>query len=108
MVVFGDGTAAHSAPLAVWWERLAAAIVDGVIVGFSLFFLLFIVFGLTRRSHLVTADHRSFYTSLPTAFIVASVIGALAGLVYFALLDGGTSGQTVGKRVMNIAVICQP
>jgi uncharacterized RDD family membrane protein YckC len=104
LVVFANGSGPHSAPLAQWWERGVAAVVDGVIVGSSLFFLLFIVFGLTRRSeHLVTVDHRTFYTSIPTAFIVASVLGALAGLAYFALLDGGTSGQTVGKRAMSIA-----
>ena len=36
---------------------------------------------------------------------LAQALGALVGIVYFASLEGGPTGQTVGKRTLGIRVI---
>ena len=86
MADFGPGVSdagnVRSGPRASFWLRLAAAIIDGVLLG---------VIG-----------------SIITV-IVGDVLGAavnlLLGLAYYAYLEGSASGQTVGKRVMSIRVI---
>ena len=86
MTDFGPGVSdagnVQSGPRASFWLRLAAAIIDGVLLG---------VIG-----------------SIIT-FIVGDVLGAavnlLLGLAYYAYLEGSPSGQTIGKKAMNIRVV---
>jgi uncharacterized RDD family membrane protein YckC len=57
--------------------RFLAAIIDGVIVGLANFVL---------------------------RVLGAPLIGFVVSLAYFAYFEGGESGQTIGKRAMNIRV----
>src|SRR3989442_12726085 len=63
-----------------FWRRFAALLLDGLIVG--------VVFGA-----LVIGLRGTGY-----------VIGWVGGLGYFVVLEGGPSGQTLGKRVLGIRV----
>lgn len=78
----GEGGNPRSGPRASFGLRLVAALIDG--------FLLFVV-GLVLSV--------IFRRALGTALQI------LAGLAYYAYLEGSPSGQTVGKHVMNIRVI---
>ena len=71
-----------SGPRATFGVRFVAALLDGV--------LLFIV-GLVIR--------------LLLGVVVGFAINLVAGLAYYTYLEGSPSGQTVGKRAMNIRVI---
>jgi uncharacterized RDD family membrane protein YckC len=72
---------AASGPRAGFWRRFAAAFIDGIILG---------VIGLALGAALKGGG---------------SVISLLIGIAYFVYLEGGESGQTVGKKAMGIRVI---
>jgi uncharacterized RDD family membrane protein YckC len=61
-------------------ERLVAAIIDSVLIGVVSF-----VFGIVGPA--------------------GRLLGFLVGLAYYIYLEGSPSGQTIGKRVMNIRII---
>ena len=110
-------------PLAHWWKRLVAWIIDGLVVDtvFFVFYLLaYLVLFLqvagtaTFPANGVNGTNGTNGTngppapSLPAGFwiaIVGVVLAALvAQLLYFAVGNGMFRGQTVGKLVMGIAV----
>lgn len=70
-----------SGPRATFGQRLGAYLIDLVLVAV----VQGIVWALTNED-------------------VASAIGLLAGLAYFAYFEGGPTGQTIGKRVVGIRV----
>ncbi|MDQ3662497.1 MAG: RDD family protein [Actinomycetota bacterium] len=70
-----------SGPRANFGQRLLALIVDGVILAIVQL-LLQALFG---RS--------------------ANLLSALAGLAYYVYLEGSPSGQTVGKKLLNIRIV---
>ena len=78
----GDAGGVQSGPRASFWLRLAAAIIDGVLLG---------VIGSIIT--LIVGD------------VLGAAVNLLLGLAYYAYLEGSASGQTVGKRVMSIRVI---
>ena len=67
-------------PRASFGQRFAAAIVDTVI--------LFVVSAVLGR-----------------VGVAGSLIAALIGIGYYIYLEGSPSGQTVGKKVMNIRIV---
>lgn len=73
--------AVASGPRATFGQRLGAYLIDLVLVAV----VQGIVWALTNED-------------------VASAIGLLAGLAYFAYFEGGPTGQTIGKRVVGIRV----
>ncbi len=80
-------------PLADWWQRLLAILIDGVILGLFLGIVSRIV---ERGSYSVgTFDIRHWS---------ADVIAALGSIAYFALLQGSARGQSVGQMALGIAV----
>jgi uncharacterized RDD family membrane protein YckC len=78
----GGAGSVQSGPRASFWLRLAAALIDGVLLG---------VAGTIIR--VIVGD------------VLGSAVNLLLGLAYYAYLEGSPSGQTVGKRVMSIRVI---
>ena len=70
-----------SGPRVGFWNRFAAAFVDGILLGIATLVLLAIVGYNTSRA-----------------------LGALLALAYWTYFEG-TSGQTVGKKAMGIRVI---
>jgi uncharacterized RDD family membrane protein YckC len=71
-----------SGPRASFGVRLVAAIIDGIIVG---------IVGLLG------------YVLFSRA--LGQLVNVVLGLVYYTYLEGSPSGQTVGKRAMNIRVV---
>ncbi len=74
---------AGAAPMAEWWRRFAALLIDVAIMWIPLGFLT-----------------RSMDMGRYSGFAVYVVIG----VTYFALLNGSRKGQTVGKMVWTIQV----
>jgi uncharacterized RDD family membrane protein YckC len=107
------------ARLASFWERLGAFVIDVILTGlFALPALIALEVG---PRHMVSCrvengtitgfdDEPNALCTVPngltwTLFGVL-ILGALVGLVlYYALLEGGSKGQTVGKWVIGIRVV---
>jgi uncharacterized RDD family membrane protein YckC len=70
-----------AAPLADWWRRVAALVIDIAIMWIPL--------------ALVTRD----MGRIPGFFV-----GTAVGVTYFSLLNGGRRGQTLGKMVWDVKV----
>ncbi len=97
----GRRTDSWGRPLADWWQRLLAIIVDGFVIGIPAGIILSIVAGAST-----TSTTNGFTTTTSTsggAVVFAYLVVAVAELVYFGLLDGGPRGQTIGKRLLGIA-----
>src|SRR6476620_6282562 len=74
-------TGAATGPRAGFGQRLVAVIIDGILVG---------VIGAVIE---LTVDQT-----------LGGIVGLVLGVAYYGWLEGSPSGQTVGKRVMNIRV----
>jgi uncharacterized RDD family membrane protein YckC len=86
-------------PLAEWWQRLVAIILDSVILA--------IVTGLIRAGVVGTGRNNGnsvFSTSLDSRHIIAGLITVVIDLAYFAILNGSVKGQTVGMMALGITV----
>ena len=80
---FGSGgTGVVSGPRASFGVRLVAIIIDSVLVG--------VIGGIL---------------SLILGNTLGTVVNIILGLAYYGYLEGSPSGQTVGKKAMNIRVI---
>ncbi|MDA8057808.1 MAG: RDD family protein [Actinomycetota bacterium] len=81
-------------PLAAWWQRAVAIIVDMLILSVPTL----IVSSLLNRSASGAAG-----TSGSVTGPLVELISLAITLAYFGWLDGGQTGQTVGKRMLGIA-----
>jgi uncharacterized RDD family membrane protein YckC len=114
---YGSGVAAEKAG---FWSRFAAFVIDGIIV--SLFYIPFILalqLGPTRTTtcHVdeggsITGfgDDTNALCRVPSGgtiavAVVLAILAFVATVVYYAKLDGGPRGQTIGKRALGIRVI---
>lgn len=101
-VVFAGGGIAKTMLLAEWWERVMAALIDLAIVGIPIVIALFLAAAIDAKVT-TTRSGRRLVHIMPSVGFTVEVVGLVLVLLYFAFLDGGQSGQTVGKRVMGIA-----
>jgi len=76
-----------SGPRATFWQRLGAALIDSLIFGVAAAVL---VLGLSAVSE--------------GAAIVAYLIVIVASIAYYVVLEGGPTGQTIGKKALDIRV----
>ncbi len=95
-------------PLAEWWKRFVAIIIDGLILGVPLVIIFFVFAGIsftqTTEVDPVTGEITrggGLFTGSTLLFQVVSIIAAVA---YYGLLNGSDRGQTVGKMALNIRV----
>jgi uncharacterized RDD family membrane protein YckC len=85
-------------PLADWWQRLVAIILDSIILYVPKAILAAILVGTT------VSNNGVYTTGFGASLIVLGIIFALVDIAYFALLNGSEKGQTVGQMVLGIAV----
>ena len=81
-------------------RRLAAALIDGLIVGIPAYVLLKIL-GQTHTTTSATGSSASFstgYTGLGT------ILNVLIFIAYYTYFESQAAGQTLGKKVMGIRV----
>ena len=95
-------------PFAGWGSRVGAALLDGLIVGVApmLFFVIAATAFVTQPSYDATTGSYE-PGGLETAGVVLYLLGMLvmAGLGLWILHQEGTTGQTPGKKALNIAVL---
>ncbi len=92
-------------PLAAWWKRVVAIIVDSLIVGIPSTIVFAWILGLRTHVDVVTqpSGQQVYSYSHWGAGLAGNALTLIVALIYFGALDGGVSGQTVGKRLMGIA-----
>ncbi|GAA1292802.1 hypothetical protein Psi02_50500 [Planotetraspora silvatica] len=94
------------APLAEWWQRLVARIIDGVIIGIP-----FLIITAIITAVVVTSAGFDDVTGVRTlesgAFLAAVLIALVSGaaMIAYEFLMLRQRGQTVGKIAMGIKVV---
>lgn len=92
-------------PLAPWWKRLVAIIIDGAALG-AVYFVLLAIIGIAARNGqdatTTTASTKS--GALFVGFIVIIILASIPNSLYFGIMNGSTRGQTLGKMALGIAV----
>jgi uncharacterized RDD family membrane protein YckC len=81
MTEYQQGAGGPSGPRATFGARFVAALIDGILVG------------------IVGGGFTLFGDS------AGSGLGTIVGLAYYTFFEGSPSGQTLGKRAMNIRVL---
>jgi uncharacterized RDD family membrane protein YckC len=85
----GYGYTAHpQVQLAGFWVRFVAALLDGLILSVPVFI---IVAAVSAASEVVGA--------------VLNLLSYVGGVAYYAYFEGGPTGQTIGKKALNIRVV---
>lgn len=108
-------TAPNGAPLAEFWERLVAYLVDSLIMsavtlipvgigGFILFSRFFDQMNIAAQTN-TEPDLSGFIVAYVIFILCISALQVLVAFCYEALYQSRT-GQTVGKRIMKIRVEC--
>lgn len=88
-------------PLAEWWQRLVAIILDSIILGLVTGL---ISAGIIATGHYGGSGNGFFSTNLDARHVIAGLITFVIDLAYFALLNGSEKGQTVGMMALGITV----
>jgi uncharacterized RDD family membrane protein YckC len=85
-------------PLAEWWQRLVAIIIDSLILA--------VVTGAIRYG--IVYHHNGsngvLSTSLDGRHVIAGIVTFVIEMGYFALLNGSQNGQTLGMMIFGITV----
>jgi len=79
-----------SGPRASFFRRLGALLIDGILLTIAFLVLWGIGYAISE--------------ALGTVFVIVSIVGYFA---YFIVLEGGPTGQTIGKRALGIRVVDQ-
>jgi uncharacterized RDD family membrane protein YckC len=83
-------------PLAEWWQRLLAILIDSVMFSVVYYILLLIVIG--------SSFHSDSFSHFGIKLWIVDLVVGLGAITYFAILGGGPKGQTVGQMALGIAV----
>jgi uncharacterized RDD family membrane protein YckC len=94
-------------PLAEWWKRLVALLIDGVVVGVpvGIVFAVLLAAALSQASiDPETGEIRGGGGALAGSLALGYALVLIAPVVYHWLLNGSQRGQTVGKIALKIQV----
>jgi uncharacterized RDD family membrane protein YckC len=94
-------------PLAPWWKRLCAILIDWLILAGVGWVFSAIAVQATGTQFVTTVgpDGQPILTNRASgAFLAIELAGFVIAILYYGLLNGSRRGQTVGKRVLRIAV----
>jgi uncharacterized RDD family membrane protein YckC len=87
------------AAYAGFWARFAAALLDGLILGVPLSVLQFATLGDEQFRVSGAIGYN------PGVSFALNAVSIVVGLLYYGLLEGGPSGQTLGKKALSIRVV---
>jgi uncharacterized RDD family membrane protein YckC len=95
-------------PLAPWWKRVVALIIDWLVLGLGAFMLLFVI-GIIAdiaRGHPAVANTTTTSNSSDVLLgvLLLWILGCLPLAIYYGVMNGSRRGQTVGKMALSIAV----
>ncbi len=94
-------------PLAPWWKRLMAVVIDGFVIAVP-YFVILVIIGTVANRNTTTSPYNTTSPSSPGAVFGGVVAGfilvAIPYVLYAGLMSGSRRGQTLGKMAMSIAV----
>jgi uncharacterized RDD family membrane protein YckC len=96
----------YNPPYAGFWRRLAAALVDSVIVGIAALvpgFIVGIVFGIC----MVAAPEEVRYGLRQLSSVVSGLSGALLAIGYYGYFESQQNGETLGRKALGIRLITE-
>ena len=95
-----------------FWMRFVAAIIDGVLIGIVNLIILvpFLgLVGLTAASRASDVDMESegagLMIALLSTYLISMLAVAVAGWLYFALMESSARGATLGKMALGLRVV---
>jgi uncharacterized RDD family membrane protein YckC len=95
-------------PLAPWWKRLVALIIDGLILGLGSVMLVLaigIIADLARNHQAPTSTTSTTGGgAVVIGFVVLWLLSCIPLAIYYGIMNGSRRGQTVGKMALSIAV----
>jgi uncharacterized RDD family membrane protein YckC len=92
-------------PLAPWWKRLIAIIIDTLILGLAFFVIVLVIAAAVHNTNSTTTNTQpATGRSLLGAYVALSLIVSIPSAIYYAIMNGSRRGQTVGKMALGIAV----
>ena len=97
------------APLASWGRRLAARLLDGLILGIPstvawIIFLVTLSHSLNNTSQYGTASTNRAIAEILFGWFALPLIFNLLAFAYYICFIGGSKGQTLGMRIVSIQV----
>jgi uncharacterized RDD family membrane protein YckC len=90
-------------PLAGWWSRVGATLIDGIIVGIGAL-LIMALFGSVFSVGFFASDEAGI-VSLIVGLMLSFVAIAIAALLYAPLMMARTNGKTLGRMAVGNRVI---
>jgi uncharacterized RDD family membrane protein YckC len=90
-------------PLAPWWKRLVAILIDSVALGLASLIVVLIIVAIAAGGT-TTNNQPASGGSVVGAYFALWVLAAIPGAIYYATMNGSRRGQTVGKMALGIAV----
>ena len=96
-------TDALGRPLAAWWQRVLAIIIDGFVTAVPGGIVFAIIVGASTTTTTDAFGNTMTLRASGGALAAGYLVVLLVILVYFGLLDGSQRGQTVGKMALGIA-----
>jgi uncharacterized RDD family membrane protein YckC len=89
--------------LAGWWSRVAAALIDGIIIGIGAL-LIMALFGSVFSAGFFASDEAGI-ASVVVGLLLSFVAIAIVALLYAPLMMARTNGKTLGRMAVGIRVI---
>jgi uncharacterized RDD family membrane protein YckC len=94
-----------------FWIRFLAAVLDALVIGVPMAILGMLTGGTDstsvdsfgNRSH--STSFRIGYGFTPGVELWFNLLNLVVGVAYFASLEGGATGQTLGKRICSLRVV---
>jgi hypothetical protein len=102
----GAPIAPFGAPLASWWQRVGALVLDGLVIGVPVVIVNLVLAAHFGHPHTVITNGstRTMKTLTGATRTVVDTLSVIVFGLYFAILNGTGTGQTVGNRAPGIAV----
>ena len=94
-------------PLAEWWKRLVAHLLDGLLTTAAMVVAAIPVVLIAVTQLEIDSDTGEVTKGLVPVVLAAAgwfVIVTAGGFAYYSLMNGSSRGQTLGKRVLKIQV----
>ncbi len=92
-------------PLAPWWKRLIAILLDGVVLFFAIFIIALVAAALAgNHTNNSTNNTNVSGGAVVGALFVLWIAASIPAAIYYAAMNGSRRGQTVGKMALGIAV----
>lgn len=91
-----------------FWVRVAAYLIDGIIIGIPMAIVIGIVFATTMSGALSSGDEQEVAAAAMASagvFIIVYLLMFVAVWLYEAMMTSSAAGGTIGKRVMGMRVV---